>query len=57
MLLEQSYILHMHFVQTAEFDLLPWQQKNIKFEKKIFKKKNLLLWSRKVDEVERLKKC
>ena len=47
-------MIHMNFVQIAEFDWLPWQHKGLVF-KKIFK--NLLLRSRKRDEAETLHTC
>ena len=47
-------MIHMNFVQINEFDWLPCQHKGSIFEK-IFK--NLLLRSRKRDEVETWYTC
>ena len=47
-------MIHMNFVQNAEFDWLPWQHKGSSFEKIL---KNLLLRSRKGDEAETLHIC
>ena len=47
-------MIHVNFVQIAEFDWLPWQHKGYIFEKII---KNLLLRSRKGVEAETLHTC
>ena len=47
-------MIHMNFVQIAEFDWLPWQHKEYIFEQ-IFK--NLLLRNHKGDEAETLHTC
>ena len=54
MFLDKSSASRMNFVQIADYDWLPWQQKGYIFEK-IFK--NLLLRSHKGDEAEILHKC
>ena len=49
-------MIHMNFVQIAEFDWLPWQNKaRVNFSKKKFK--NFLLRSCNGDEAETLHTC